>query len=92
MSFINKFKLLSLIAKYRVELIDHIPGQVTIEISAWEYHEHKLLPLIARLRMEDDIHSVDVEGNIVTVRFNPVIIDSESGVRRLLSFIDEFDL
>lgn len=89
---INKFQLLSLITKYGIQLVKHTPGKVTVQIGAWSIYEDKLSHLIAQLRREDEIDFIEVNGNTITVQFNPEIMSDDVQVRRLLSFINEYDL
>ena len=63
-----------------------------VQISKWAYYEEKLRLLMTHLRKEKHIYSIDIDKNIVTVTFNPSVIGSDTEVKRLLSFIDEFDL
>lgn len=92
MIVLNKFYLLSLISKYRLQLIDYTPGEVTVKIASWATYEEKLREVIAHLQKDKAVYAIDVAGDVVHIRFDPEVMNEETKVNDLLGLVSKYNL
>src|SRR5699024_3076455 len=89
---LNKFRMISLLNKYGVQLLHTEVGELSVHIGAWERYEEKLHTIIAHLREEKHIHRIDVADQTVTIQFEPSLIQDLTYINHLLTYIDRYDL
>lgn len=92
LTLFEKIKLLSLIERYQVELIDYEPGEITAKIHSWDEHELLFTSILERLIDEQYIFSVTKENDLFHIHYSKHLLNNRNTVVALLNILSDYNL
>ena len=89
---LTKLRLLTLAAKYRVEMLHHSDGHIIIRINNWHLIKDKIADILALAENDPAIHSIQIENQLVDILYDPHVLNDTDILMRGLAVIEGFNL
>lgn len=89
---LTKLRLLTLAAKYRVEILHQSEGHIIARINNWHLIEDKIDDIVATFSTDPAIYSIQIENRVVDILYDPRVLNDTDILMHWLRAVERFDL